>query len=109
MALGRLIRAVNAIAVELAGLHVGQIGVPDLVGVLRKGMRWLSCLRVGGVEQAQLDLGGVFGEQGEVDAGPIPGRAQWIGRPGQIRNNLLPADLIQFQSYSTACRMINHG
>ena len=34
MALGRLVRAVDAVAVELAGQHVGQVGVPDLVGLL---------------------------------------------------------------------------
>ena len=32
--LGRLERPVDAVAVELAGQHVGQVGVPDLVGVL---------------------------------------------------------------------------
>ena len=33
VAVGRVVGAVDAVAVELAGTHVGQIAVPDLVGV----------------------------------------------------------------------------
>jgi hypothetical protein len=42
--LGGLERAVHAVAVELAGEHVGQVGVPDLVGVVRQedAMRFLA-------------------------------------------------------------------
>ena len=34
MPFGRLVRAMDAVAVELAGQHVGQVGVPDHVGLL---------------------------------------------------------------------------
>ena len=43
-------------------------------------MRCDSVCGVGGVEQAQLDLGGVLGEQGEVDAGAVPRRPERVRR-----------------------------
>ena len=70
-----LVRAVHPIAVELARAHVGQVAVPDLVGVL--GQRDARDLALAGVvEQAQLDLFRVRREQREVGAGTVPGRAQ---------------------------------
>ena len=53
--------------------------MPDHVGLLGQGDAGCLCGRVEGVEQAQLDLGGVLGEQREVDAGPVPGRAERVG------------------------------
>ena len=69
----RRVGAVNAVAVYGAGPRVGQEAVPHLVGVLRQ----LDPLDLGlavVVEQAQLHLGRVGGEQGEVHAAPGPSR-----------------------------------
>ena len=78
MPLGRLERPVDAITIELAGQHVGQVGVPDFIRVLlqRDPLRFLA--RVGGVEEAQLDLGGMLREQGEIDPRTVPGGAEGV-------------------------------
>nr|WP_247878963.1 hypothetical protein [Azospirillum brasilense] len=55
--------------------------MPDLVGVLRQDDP-LDLALAGLVEQAQLDLLGVRGEQGEVDPEPVPVRPQRIGLAG---------------------------
>ena len=57
----RLVRPVDAVAVELIGLNVGQVAVPDLVGLLGQYdlLRLLPGVRP--VEEAEFDLGGVFG------------------------------------------------
>ena len=69
----RVVGAVDAVAVELPGPHVGQIAVPDLVGVFgqRDAVGLAPALLV---EEAQLDLGGIGGEQREIDAAAIPRR-----------------------------------
>ncbi len=75
----RLVRPVDAIAIVLVRPQVGKVAVPDLVGHLRQ--RHPVGLLAVRVEQAQLDLGGMGREQGEVDAGTIPARAERIGQP----------------------------
>ena len=71
------IGAVHPVAVDLPGLDVRQIAVPDAVGVLRQGdPLQLPVTRT--VEQAQVDAGGIGREQGEVDAVAVPGRPQGI-------------------------------
>ncbi len=76
-----LVGPVDPVAVELARAHLGEVGVPDLVGVL--GHHHARDLAVAGlVEQAQLHPLGVLGEQCEVDAHAVPGRPQGIGRAG---------------------------
>src|SRR5204863_524490 len=80
--LGWLVGAVDAVAVQLPRLDVGQVGVPHLVGVFGKGDAVRLGRRLGGLEQTQLDLAGVFGEQGEVDAGAVPGGAQRVRSSG---------------------------
>ncbi len=52
--------------------------MPDLVGVFRQ-LDPLQLRLAFVVEEAELDLGGVGGEQGEVDAEPVPGRAEGEG------------------------------
>jgi hypothetical protein len=64
---------VDAVAVELAGEHVRQVRVPDLVGLLRERQAVRFRRRARGIEQAQLDLRGVLGEKREVDPRAIPG------------------------------------
>ncbi|MNU90348.1 hypothetical protein D3C71_802130 [compost metagenome] len=71
--LGR-VRAVHAIAVALARAGVGQVAVPYLVGVL--GQDDPLHLTPPLVEQAQLHAGGMAAVEREVDAHPVPGRAQ---------------------------------
>jgi hypothetical protein len=41
---------------------------------------------LGAVEQAEFHAGGVFGEQGEVDARPVPGSPQGVRTAGVIFN-----------------------
>ena len=63
---------------KLAGDHVGQVGVPVLVGVLlqRDSVRFF--LRFCSIEQAEFDLGGVFSVDGEIDPRAVPGPHQRI-------------------------------
>src|SRR5262249_52440405 len=68
----RLVGAVYAIPVDRAGPHIRQIAVPDLVGVFRQIDPHLAGL----VEQAELDPRRIGGEQCEIDALAVPGRAQ---------------------------------
>ena len=77
----RLVRPVHAVAVELARRDVGQIAVPDIVGALRQRDA-LELARALAVEQAELDLRRIGGEQREVGAAAVPGRAERMRRPG---------------------------
>ena len=78
-------RAVDAVAVALAGLHGRDVAVPD-VGVdlgdleprLGEGAEVVGV----GVEQAQLDALGDLAEQGEVRAGAVEGGTQGVGSAG---------------------------
>ena len=81
VALLRLVRSVHAVPVQGAGVHIGQVDVPDAVGRLGHG-DGRARGRVGRVvEEAQLDRGGVLGEQGEVDPAAVPGGAERMGTP----------------------------
>ena len=75
----RIVGAVNAIAVELARLGVGQIDVPDVLGALRHRDA-VDLVPPALVEQAKLDLLGGAGEQREVRAAPVPGGAERMRR-----------------------------
>src|SRR6516225_2201465 len=71
MAVLRLIGAVNAVAIDLSRRNVVEIAVPDILAALRQ----LDALQLASaqiVEQAQLDLGGVGGEQGEIGTPAVP-------------------------------------
>ncbi len=77
-ALFGLVRALDAVAVELAGLQLGEEAVPDVVGAFGEP----DAVRLGPpeiVEEAQLDAGGVFGKEREVDAVAAPRRAERVG------------------------------
>ena len=78
---------VHAVAVNGARPGIGQIAVPDLVGIFRQ----LDPLQLGTaflVEQAQLHPGGIGGEQRKVDADTVPCGAKWVrqafGDPGYL-------------------------
>src|SRR5437763_10530907 len=73
MALLRRIGTFDPEAVALTGADLGQVAVPGERGALAHRDPRLVVLLV---EQAELDAGGVLGEQGEVRAAPVPGRAQ---------------------------------
>ena len=74
----RFVGTVDPIAVDHSRMGVGQIAVPDLIGVFGQfdAFQFLLALAV---EQAQLDLGGMRGKQRKVDAQPVPGCAQREG------------------------------
>ena len=74
-----LVGAMHAVAVDRAGARVRQVAVPDFVGVLGQADAFDLALAAG-VEQAELDLGRVGGEQGEVDPQPVPRGAKRIGQ-----------------------------
>ena len=73
-----LVRSMDAIAVDGSRPRIRQVAVPDLVGVFGQGYP-LDLTIAPGVEQAELDLGRVRGKQGEVDAEPVPCRAERVG------------------------------
>ena len=70
-----LVGAVNAIAVELAGRYVVEIAVPDVFGALGQfdALEFAPALAV---EQAQLDLLRIGGEQREVGPPSVPAGAE---------------------------------
>ncbi|MGY4481780.1 hypothetical protein ACVWWR_000971 [Bradyrhizobium sp. LM3.2] len=74
-----LVGAMHAITVELAGRNVVEIAVPDVLGALRQfdALEFAAALRV---EQAQLDLLRVGGEQREIGAASVPACAEACGR-----------------------------
>ena len=74
-----LVGAVYTVAVNQAGMRVGQVAVVDLIGVFGQ-LDALDFLFAAGVEQAQLDLGGVGREQGEIHPKAIPGGAEGEGQ-----------------------------
>src|SRR5262249_27295762 len=79
VALRRLPRAVDAIAVAEPRPHSGQVDVPDLTCLFgHRNARLSSVL----VEHAELHAARVLGEEREVDAGAIPGGAGRIGMAG---------------------------
>ena len=80
MAVFRLVGAIDAITVDLPGMGVRQIAVEGLVGVLGQ-LDTLQLDLACGIEQAQLDLGGIGREQGKVDAQAIPGGPKGEGQP----------------------------
>ncbi len=84
--IGRVVGAMDAIAIKLVGAPVGQIDVPDLVGIFGKlDPRFLA--NSGAVEQTQLDLLRMRREQREIHPLAVPGGAQRIGaaRPDLCR------------------------
>ena len=78
----RIVRPVHAVAVELARLRVGQVAVPDILRTLRQ-LEAVHLVAPGFVEQTKLDLFGTGGEQCEVRALAVPGRAQRMRRAGR--------------------------
>src|SRR3989440_12188821 len=66
-----LIRAVNAVAIELSGRNVIEVAVPDVLAALGK-FDALELAPALAVEQAKLDFLRVGGEQRKVGAPAVP-------------------------------------
>ena len=81
MALLGHVRPVHAIAVELAGRDVGQIAVPDLIGVFRHQDAMRRPRLPTWSEQTEFHARCMLGEEGEVDPAAVPRRPQRIGSP----------------------------
>jgi hypothetical protein len=84
VALLRLVGAVDPIAVALAGTDPGEVDVPDQIRLLRNADPGQLVIAFGTFEKAELDTGGVLGEQGEVDALAVPRGPEgiWAAGPG---------------------------
>ena len=73
---------VNPIPVQLTGLDVGQIAVPHQFRLFAQRDAVGFGAVVLGIKQAQFNTCGVFGEDGKVHAGSVPGGAEWIRPTG---------------------------
>src|SRR5262249_37884975 len=71
-----LVRAVHAVAIELARLQARHIAVPGVGGHLAQPQPLVLVLVVRPVEQAKLDLGRVLRIEREVDTLAVPGRPE---------------------------------
>ncbi|CAM4196786.1 hypothetical protein ROMU108268_19215 [Roseomonas mucosa] len=76
-----LVGAMGAQPVDEAGLRAGEIAVPDLVGAFRQGVAG-QLLAARGVEDADLDLFRMGGEDREVDPETVPIGSERIRPPG---------------------------
>jgi hypothetical protein len=76
-----LVEPVHPVTVELPRPDVGKISVPHILGALRQCDARLLAPAVA-VEQAQLDLLGIGGEQCEIGTPAIPRGAEPVWRPG---------------------------
>jgi hypothetical protein len=74
----RPVRTMDPVAVQLAGTQFGQVGMPDLIGLLAQ-LEALLFVSSAAIKQAQLDLIRVLGEQGKIDPFAVPRGAQGIG------------------------------
>ena len=72
-----VVGSMDAVAVELSGTRIREIAVPGLIGVFGK-RNAVKLSPPAGIEEAELDLLGVLGEEREVHPPPVPGRAARI-------------------------------
>src|SRR6516164_3759744 len=83
MALLGRVRTVHAITVELSWRNVGQVTMPDIFAALE----FAAAL---GVEQTELDLLSIGGEQREIGAPAVPACAEARGRAGRKSHDQCP-------------------
>ena len=77
----RIVGTVNPVAVAQSGPGVGQIAMPDLIGLLGQ-LDALDLAPALGIEHAQLHALGLLREEREVDALAVPCRAQRVRAAG---------------------------
>ncbi len=77
-----VVRSVDPVPVQRPGAHVGQVHVPDVVGLLPHGDRRRRHRSGGIVEEAQLHRPRALGEEGEIDPLAVPGGAERVRSPG---------------------------
>ena len=94
MSLCRLIGAVHAIAVELAGEDIRQISVPHHVGLFAERDPLGLLGGFGESNRHSSTLAGVFGVQGEIRSAAVPSGPQRIGptRPDAHDNSSTGVD-----------------
>jgi hypothetical protein len=71
MTLRWLVRSVDAVAIELAGLDALNPDVPHVTGVVASGVKTYdpaSLGILGKIEELQLDAGRISAEEGEIDS-----------------------------------------
>ena len=73
-----LVGTVDPIAVQQAGAGIGQVPVPDPVGLFGQRQAFKFALPAG-IEQAEFHAFGVLREKREIDAATVPGGAQGVG------------------------------
>jgi hypothetical protein len=79
-----LVRAMDPIGVHCAWTCGRDITVPDFIGVFGQ-LDPFDLFLAPGIEEAELDLGGISGKQREIDAKAIPGRPKRKGLTFQHR------------------------
>ena len=79
--------SVGPVAVQQARTGLRQITVPDLIGPPAHGDPF-DFVPSAPIEQAQLHPVGMLQEEGEVDAFPVPSRAEGIGLAGPDRPSI---------------------
>ena len=83
------VSTVNPIAVQLPGTDIRQEDMPGLLGLLGHGNAQFTGVRLGRVEQAKLDRGGILRVEGKVDAFLSECGAQRIGLSAPNSRSLL--------------------
>jgi hypothetical protein len=76
-------RPVHPIAIELPRLETGDEAVKDVGRALRQGEDLPLSRGIGAVEEAKIDARRLLGEEGEIDAYAVVGRAEgvWFAGP----------------------------
>src|SRR5499433_1584353 len=75
-----LIRAVNAVTVELSRRDIVEVAVPDVLGAFRQRDA-LDLAPTMAVEQAKLHFFGIGRKQREISSAPVPSGSQRMRRP----------------------------
>jgi hypothetical protein len=77
----RIVGSVGAQPVQLPRPDVWKVAVPDPSGLHRQRESCAFPRRLGRLEKAQIDIGGLLGEDRHVDASAVPGRSERMGSP----------------------------
>jgi hypothetical protein len=72
----------HPIGIALAGAHIGQIGVPYQIATFGQANTGSFMVTMPVIEQTQVNIGGMLGEESKVHTLAIPGSAKWMGPTG---------------------------